>query len=184
MTSIVPVMLTSRLELRALDAEDAARIFELRSDPKVNKYLLRKPYEERQEAVQFISFINEGILAKKWFYWGINFLEDPELIGTVCLWNFSEDGKSAEIGYELKANLHGFGLMSEVLAPIISFGFKELGLSSICASTHRDNLASIKLLRKFKFVLNPSISFDDRPDDLYFELHSVKSFRSGSSPKK
>ena len=90
--------------------------------------------------------------AGQWFYWAICLTETDQLIGTICLWNFSEDRSRAEIGYELLPAFQGKGIMQEAVEAILAFGFEKLSLHGIEAIPTSDNKASIRLLEKNHFV--------------------------------
>ena len=74
-----------------------------------------------------------------------------KLIGTICLFNFLDDNKLAEIGYELLPGYQGLGIMQEATSKVIDFGIQHIGLNSIKAYTHSENQRSTRLLEKFNF---------------------------------
>jgi ribosomal-protein-alanine N-acetyltransferase len=148
-----PNFTTDRLKLRLLQDSDYHALALLHSNEEVNKYIDRKP-RSIEEVKAFITKINKGIEEGQSFYWAICLKEKPELIGTVCLWGFSEDKTSAELGYELNPELHGQGFMSEALDPIINFSLKVLKLKRLDAYTHRDNKSSSLLLERKYFKLS------------------------------
>jgi len=78
----------------------------------------------------------------------------PNLIGTICLWNISDKGTKAEIGFELLPEFHGKGTMQEVIPIIINYGFETMGLNFIDGEVDPKNLRSIKLMEKYGFVFN------------------------------
>lgn len=149
--STFPTLTTERLTLRQLLESDVQEIFLLRSDTIVNKYLDRQPTETVEEALGFIRKVNENFKNNAGLYWAITQTDNEKLIGTICLFNFSNEGKMCEIGYELLPNYQGQGLMNEALKEIIEFTFQTLGLETIDAFTHKDNQNSTKLLQKFNF---------------------------------
>ncbi|MDA3886586.1 MAG: GNAT family protein [Candidatus Delongbacteria bacterium] len=65
--------------------------------------------------------------------------------------------------------------MSETLKKIIDFGFKELKLDKIEASTHTENESSIKLLDKAGFRLNVNRKYEDNNLYVYYELEKSSS---------
>jgi ribosomal-protein-alanine N-acetyltransferase len=86
-----PELKTARLRLRQVsDADDLAILF-LRSDPEVNKFIYREKITRPEEARQFISRVNKDVADGRNFYWGISIADSPDLIGVICLWNFTED---------------------------------------------------------------------------------------------
>ncbi len=146
-----PVIKTERLILRELLIDDAQEIFALRSDGSVNKYLDRKPGNSIDEAITFIHTIHENTHNNNSIYWAITLNNNDKLIGTICLFNFSDDNLKAEIGYELLPDFQGKGMMQEAIATVINFGMYHIGLQSIEAYTHVENISSTKLLEKFNF---------------------------------
>jgi ribosomal-protein-alanine N-acetyltransferase len=146
-----PVLKTERLTLRQLISSDDKEIFALRSDDNVNKYLDRKPSKSLEDAKNFIQTINENIQRNDSIYWAITLNGIDKLIGTICLFDFSEDHSKAEIGYELLPGFQGKGFMQEATSKVIHFGFQHVGLNSIEASTHSENQSSRRLLEKLNF---------------------------------
>jgi ribosomal-protein-alanine N-acetyltransferase len=65
--------------------------------------------------------------------------------------------------------------VSETLKKIIDFGFKELKLDKIEASTHTENESSIKLLDKAGFRLNVNRKYEDNNLYVYYELEKSSS---------
>src|SRR5438045_7816990 len=86
-----PVLNTGRLTLKQLRSSDDKEIFALRSNDNVNKYLNRKPGQSIDDARNFIQAINENIQRKNSIYWAITLNGTDKLIGTICLFDFSED---------------------------------------------------------------------------------------------
>ncbi len=147
-----PVLTTERLILRQLEEADDQQLFLLRSDERVNQFLDRQKENSIDEIRAFIAKIIDGIKVYKWIYWAITLKESPELIGTICLWNFSNDKNIAEIGYELYQSFQSKGIMNEALKTIIAFGFQTVKLNTIEAYTHKSNIQSTKLLLKNNFT--------------------------------
>jgi ribosomal-protein-alanine N-acetyltransferase len=149
-----PVLKTERLTLRQLVSGDANEIFALRSDVNVNKYLDRKPAKSIEDAMRFIQAIGENIQRNDSIYWAITLNGTDKLIGTICLFDFSDDNLKAEIGYELLPGFQGKGIMQEAASKVIEFGIQNIGLYSIEAYTHCENQSSTRLLEKFNFMKN------------------------------
>ena len=145
------VLKTERLLLRQLRSTDDKEIFALRSNDDVNKYLDRKPGKSIDDAKNFIQTINENIRRNNSVYWAITLNGADKLIGTICLFNFSEDHSKAEIGYELLPDFQGKGIMQEAISKVIDFGFQHARLQSIEAYTHSENQSSTRLLEKLSF---------------------------------
>lgn len=146
-----PILVTERLTLRQLSKSDSEEILQLRSDPKINKYLDRKPSKTLEDAVNFIKSIIENIECDELFYWAITKTGNEKLIGTICLFDFLSDAKKCEIGYELLTEYHGQGIIIEATKKVIEYAIQTLGLKTIDALTHKDNQGSTRLLQKLDF---------------------------------
>ena len=77
--------------------------------------------------------------------------QPQHFMGVVCLWNFSTNGQQAEIGYELLPKFQGKGLMVEVVAAVVRYGFEVLNLQQITAVSHVDNAKSLKVMESVGF---------------------------------
>lgn len=168
--SSFPRLTTQRLLLRQLNKSDDLTLYALRTDERVNKYIVRRLHSDISETRKFIKMINDGILKRNWLYWAICLPDRPELIGTICLWNFSDDQSTAEIGYELHPDYHGMGYMDEAVKQIIRYSFDILWVKKLEAFTHRDNIASAKLLEKNGFVRDTGRRDAENPGNIIFCL--------------
>ncbi len=146
-----PILTTERLTLRQLVINDEQEIFTLRSDGEINKYLDRPISNTIDDARNFINTVNENINKNNSLYWAITLRDSNKLVGTICLYGFSDENDNCEIGYELLTNFQGQGIMKEALEKVIDYAFNTVKVQKIEAFFHRDNQRSIKLLQKFSF---------------------------------
>ena len=149
-----PTLTTEHLVLRQLKIEDQNKIFKLRSDKNVNKYLDRPKANSLQDALAFIEKINTSIQNNEALYWAISLKDHDQLTGTICLWNFSKEDLTAEIGYELLPEYQGRGIMQEAFEKVIAFGFEKLNLREIVAELDQENSRSVKILERNGFILS------------------------------
>jgi len=149
-----PKIKTKRLLLRKLKNSDWEMISYLRSDKEVNKFVKKPAAESKEKALEFILKTNKGIDDRNLYYWVITEKNNSEMIGSICLWNFSQDQKSAEVGYDLSPKFQRKVIMDESLKSVLEFGFKKLDLDIMEAYTHKNNESSKKLLKRngFTFV--------------------------------
>jgi ribosomal-protein-alanine N-acetyltransferase len=165
-----PLLQTERLKLRRLTPNDWKAILDLRDNEEVSKYIERKKLSGKGEAKEFIDKINNDIDADQSIYWVICLNNNPDLIGTTCLWNFSEDRTAAELGYELLPAYHGWGLMTEVIPVVREFAANHCALTKLEAYTHRENRNSLKLLGKFGFQIIPDKVDTGNLNNVVYEL--------------
>jgi ribosomal-protein-alanine N-acetyltransferase len=133
-------------------------IYELRSSDLINQHLDRPKANSIDDAIQFIQKIRAGVSSNDLYYWVIINKSTKEFLGTIGIFNFSDDRKSAELGYELLPQFHGKGIMQEVIPRIIRFCFDELHLREIEAELSKHNLKSIALLVNNGFHLEKNIN--------------------------
>src|SRR6185295_8467157 len=146
-----PVLTTERLTLRQLVINDEQEIFILRSDREINKYLDRQISNTIDDARDFINKVNENISKSDSLYWAITLNDRGILVGTICLFSFSDENDKCEIGYELLTNFQGQGIMKEAAEKIVDYAFNTIKVQKIEAIFHRDNQRSVNLLEKLLF---------------------------------
>jgi ribosomal-protein-alanine N-acetyltransferase len=162
-----PILTTERLTLRQLVINDEQEIFTLRSDIEINKFLDRQISNSIDDARNFIN----KIIKSDSLYWAITLRDKDKLIGTICLFGFSDENYKCEIGYELLTNFQGQGIMKEAVEKVIDYAFNTLKVKKIEAFMHRDNQSSIKLLEKFSFR-NSNEPDKTNPDLICYHLTS------------
>ncbi len=168
-----PILTTERLTLRQLDMTDEQEIFTLRSDRDINKYLGRPACTSMEEARSFITKINDNITKNAALYRAITLKDKKELVGTICLFGFTEDNDKCEIGYELLTPFQGQGIMKEAAEKVIDYVFNMLKVQKIEAFFHKDNLDSVKLLDKLSFH-NSNEMDEENPELIGYYLMNPK----------
>ncbi|MCX8525446.1 GNAT family N-acetyltransferase [Chryseobacterium formosus] len=161
---------TERLILKPINESHVEDILKIRGNDVVNQFVKRIPPKTNYDALDFILTIKKRIENNETVYWGISLKNQTNLIGTICLWKFSEDRKQAEVGYELLPEYHRKGIMSETLQAVLNFGFNELNLQEIVAMTNKFNENSKGLLLKHNFILEEEREDEGFPDNLVFSL--------------
>jgi ribosomal-protein-alanine N-acetyltransferase len=161
---------TERLILRRLKKSDWQTVSYLRSDKKVNEFVERPSAESREKALEFIAKINDAFEVRNIYYWAITIKNNDQMIGSICLWNFSNDKKRAEVGYDLSPRFQKNGIMNESLENIIEFGFKTLNLEVIEAYTHKNNESSKRLLERNGFAFVPDKKDENNDANIIYEL--------------
>lgn len=163
-----PIIITERLNLRKIVSADLDRVYFFRSDKEINKYIKRPP-QTRETAIAHIQLLDDNLRTDKAIAWGITTKESDILIGSICLWNFSEDKKKAEVGYDLDPEFQGKGIMSEALKAVLDFGFNQRGFETIEAYTDYRNIPSKKLLKLHGFIPREGVKdTDNQKNEVYY----------------
>ena len=107
---------------------------------------------------------------KKFLYYQLIDKKTKEIIGWCGFHTWYTDHNRAEIGYELfDDNYKGQGIMSEVIALTVNYGFRNMGLERIEAFVGPNNTPSIKLLKRMNFkkegLLKHHYFHNNRMDD-------------------
>lgn len=163
-------LFTETLKLVTPDHSDANDLFRLRTDPLVNKYILRRIPQTIQDVEEFIE---QRILDPKDYYFVIKTLPELVLVGTIGLKDIDHRNKYAEVGYELFPNFQGKGIMTTALRKIIHFAFEEIGIATLEAMTHMENLSSRRLLEHFNFKIIPGKVDPDNSKNVIYCLKKV-----------
>ena len=144
--------------------DDANALFQLRTNADVNRYLIRPVSKSIDEVYAYIEKI-QGLLANNIsFYWVLCLKTDNKLIGTICLWNFSEEKDVADIGYELMQEFQGKGLMQEAAEKVINYGFDVVGLKMMLGVTDPGNERSAILLKRNSFKEDTEYKYVSKED--------------------
>lgn len=164
-----PILKTERLYLREMNEADIDTIHYFRSDPEINRFIKRAEPQTMETAVAHLELITIEFKKNKSITWGITLKESAVLIGSICLWNFSEDRKTAEVGYNLDTKFQRQGFMGEALKAVIDFGFNQSGFETIEAFTDYRNISSKKLLKLHGFIPNSlKIDVDNQFNEVYY----------------
>ncbi|HTB30958.1 MAG TPA: GNAT family N-acetyltransferase [Bacteroidia bacterium] len=147
-----PILTTERLVLRQFTKDDLPEIYLLRTDKKVSKYITRPDFKTMEDAEAYIAKMTGIVNNNESVIWGITKKGDDKVMGSILLWHFRKEDYRAEVGYEMRPEFWGQGIMSEAMVAIVDYGFNTLKLHSIEAIVNPDNAASIKVLTKNEFV--------------------------------
>ena len=147
-----PTLTTERLRLRQLRDDDAEKMFLLRSDAEVMKYISKPPAKSMDEIRSHMKVISELHYRNEAINWVITLNGNDSLIGVICIWHIQWQHARGEVGYTMLPDYHGKGIMDESLKAILTYGFNTVKLHSMEAHVHPENQASIKLLEKNNFT--------------------------------
>ena len=147
-----PRMETKRLVLRALRMDDAEFIFKEWGNSQVTYYMRdEEPLKSLEQAKEMLSPLQTPEEMPDFKWWGIEYKTKGELIGTCGYCRWDKQHHRAEVGYDLWPHYWGQGIMPEALGALFRFGYFEMGLNRIEATTHIENDRSQRVLIKLGF---------------------------------
>ena len=165
------VLETPRTILRPFTLNDAADVYAYCKDPRVGPIAGWKPHESMEESREIIRTV---FAAPNTF--AVVGKETGRVIGSAGFVRHGKawDGeKSLAIGYALSPDFWGRGLMPEVVAELLRYGFQTLGLDEIWCTHYQENHRSRRVIEKngFLYAFTESLSdefYADRPTCFYF----------------
>ena len=83
--------------------------------------------------------------------WCFTMTHDGTVAGTISLHRHMPLIRAAELGYWLRSDLAGRGLMTEAASAVVEYGFAERGLHRIELHVAPDNVASVRVAEKLGF---------------------------------
>lgn len=148
----LPVLETTRLQLRLVTAADLPALLQVNGDETVTRFLPYAPWRSAADAQAWYQRML-GLHAEGTALQFVLLRRDSGLaIGTALLFRFDEGSARAELGYVLGREHWGQGLMAEALAALIGWAFGGLKLRRLEAEVNPDNLASVRLLQQLGFT--------------------------------
>ncbi len=146
-----PKLETERFILRKGTVDDCSDIFELYVNENVVKYLPLNLFESVEDAMVEINWYEKIFKEQIGLRWVIEEAKTKKVIGTCGYLNYEKEHNRIEIGYDLKPDYWGQGIMQETLGKIIHFAFTSMEINKIEAKVEPENKASIRLLGKLNF---------------------------------
>lgn len=166
----LPVLLTTRLLLRPLGAQDSVDLFAIYGDPAVMRFVGEPPFSSLATVSQMLASVERLLASGESLEWGLALRESGRLIGTCGLHSFVVDPvqaglPQAEVGCMLSRSHWGRGLMGEALSAVTGYA-GELGIHTLLADIEPENLPSQRLFRRLGFVWQRDTHYRLRLDEV------------------
>lgn len=116
------------------------------------RYWSTPAWIEGVEALRMIERDRASVAEGSSIRFGIADRAMPEVIGTCTLYNIQRGNRRADIGYALRREHCGRGLMHEALTALLAHGFDALILNRVEADIDPRNQASARTLERLGFV--------------------------------
>lgn len=156
------VLSTQRLILRPLATADASDIFTARGDPAVMTFWDWPADADVSETSAVVDLWLADIRSGNSNFWTVRLREKSTFVG-LCDLSEIQNGEAADIGFMLVRKFWGAGLGSEVVTFLLAHA-RDLGLKSVSARIHNDNVRSRRLLMRAGFNLVEELpEFEIRP---------------------
>ncbi|MET1411540.1 GNAT family N-acetyltransferase [Roseibium sp. HPY-6] len=167
------ILTTERLRVEPFQESDFPLLFDLHSDPEVNRYLSPGLAPMSAEEVErrlntYVQHHRDNGLSK----WKL-LTRDGDFIGRAGLtWMKAPDG--FEVGYSLKQAAWGRGYATEIARGLAKWFFEKTDNRFLIAFAHSEHLASLKVMQKAGFTYWFDMERDGVPCTFYrIERHEA-----------
>lgn len=141
-----------RVVLRPMTDEDAPALLPIYGDPEVRRMGYAPPMASLDDALAVVADTRRLAEARTIFHWGLALAESDVVVGHCTLFHVELRYGRAEVGYSLRRDLWGRGLITEGLGVLLRFAFEVLALRRVEADVDPRNLGSLRVLEKHGFV--------------------------------
>lgn len=146
-----PVLKTPRLLLKEIELSDSKRIFDMRSNSRVNAFIARENMKEASSSEMLVARTREAYQNKQGIGWAGILRDNRDIIGTCGFNRIEHENLRAEIGGELSTEYWGKNIALEAVQAIVEFGLSTLGLHAIEAKVNPQNRGAVHLLEFLGF---------------------------------
>ena len=138
---------TERLLLREITLADKEEMFQLHSNPDVQKYTGEPPVESIEEMEQAIQTRISDYEKYGYGRWATFLKDGMQFVGWAGL-AYLPEFDEIDLGYRFLPKYWGKGFATEVSHAILTYGFDKLQLKRIIAIAMKENKASIRVMEK------------------------------------
>jgi ribosomal-protein-alanine N-acetyltransferase len=158
----IPTITTARLRLRPFCEEDVDALHNILSEKDIMRYFPRPTSPSRERVHKLIAKQLRHWETYNLGWWAVETRPGGELIG----WNglqYLPETDEVEIGYLLRHAYWGQGLTPEGGRAGLAYGFETLGLDTIIAVMHPENIASQRVAEKLGMTFTGEAVYFEMP---------------------
>lgn len=157
---------TKRTVIREQTLDDIDDLYRMYADPYVVKYM-ENLYSDKDEEIAYMKdYIANQYKYCEYGVWAITDSVTGTYIGRAGI-SQRPGYDELELGYVIAKEYRGRGYASEVCRAIIEYMKEMYDIESLIAFTHKDNIASVALLRKLGFEYCQSECINGGLHDMY-----------------
>lgn len=145
-----PVLFTSRLKMRLVEASDQQKVFEGFSNPDVIKYfdITYSTFEDTAKQMEWYKNNRENETGYAWVVCD----DANSFMGIVSIHRIDQQNKRCETGYWLFPEFWNKGYAKEALTAVLDFASSQLKVHRVTAEIEPENTDSIKLVLGLGFI--------------------------------
>jgi len=144
------VLVSSRLVLRPVNAQDVPALHRHWTDRSVRRYLWDDEVISFEQVEEIVRRSEQSFTERDYGLWAIRQADSDELLGCGGYWEF-HDPPRLELVVSVAPAFWGQGFAAETGRLLLRYAFDELGFSEVRASTDAPNEASLRLIERLGF---------------------------------
>ncbi|MBZ9687469.1 GNAT family N-acetyltransferase [Clostridium estertheticum] len=148
----LPIKVSDKYLIRYISNDDKKDLFQIYSNKKIAKYVVRKTHCSIKDTEEFIQLIKQRMKEGNNIYLGICEECSQKLIGIIRFLE-KEDPSTLSIGYALNEDYWGRGIIYTVVNNLIEFIKLEGTYKRMRATVKPENINSQKCVEKLGFIL-------------------------------
>jgi len=158
-------IITDRTIMRMLSKDDAIDFFNLNLDKEVLKYTGDLPFENIQASIDFLTNYEQY---QKYGVGRLAVIDKTTLkfIGW-CGLKYSEEKDEYDIGFRFYKKYWNKGFATETAKKCLDFGFNKLKIDKIIGRAMKENIGSIKVLKKIGMEFKENFDFEGQEGVIY-----------------
>lgn len=157
---------TKRLILREVLSTDVDKLFELDSNPNVQKFVGNITVKDKAEVEKLIQNLQQQYVENGIARWAVIEKETGELIGwsgiKLIKETMNNHNNFYELGYRFIENYWGKGFATETTIPLVDYAFENLKAENIYAICDVENKGSKNVLEKTGLKLIETFNYRDK----------------------
>lgn len=159
------ILETERLILKEITLNIKGEMFNLHSDPEVQKYTGEPTIKTIEEMANAIEKRSKNYEKYGYGRWATFLKKDMQFVGWAGL-AYLPEFDEIDLGYRFLQKYWGQGIATEVSYAILKYGFDSLHLKRIIAIAMKDNKASIKVMEKIGMQFDKFAPYDPGGEDV------------------
>ncbi len=160
----LPVNISDKYLIRYINKEDVEDLFEMYSNEKIAKYVVRKTHTSTKDTEEFIEVIDQRIKEGNNLYLGIYESHSEKCVGVIRFLE-KEDPSTLTIGYALNEEYWGQGLISTSIKKLMELIKLDGNYTRLRATVKPDNINSQRCVEKLGFKLTEKFMKDEIIDN-------------------
>ena len=158
------ILETKRLYLKEIGLEDKEGIFELHSDPEVQKYTGEAIVESMEEVEQRIIERKSHYREHGFGRWATYLKDGNKFVGWAGLLYLPEFDE-IDLGYRFLQDYWGMGIATEASRAILEYGFNTLKIDRIVAIAMKQHKASMRVMEKVGMEFDKYAPYEPGTED-------------------